>query len=117
MFGFKYDSIFIAVKIFKFFTLTPGATIIDRSEVVTKRMDVAIHFAFCAMCLFFSVYNYIMPIKLAKTGSKIMDNGINIIYASGFLATLISKNMLAYYRHRICKLAIFLHRCDRMVRL
>jgi hypothetical protein len=117
MFGIKYDSIFIVVKIFKLFSFPPSATIISRFEVVTKRVDWAKHLAISAIFLFFGVYNILTPIKLFKTGSIIMDSGINICYTCAFFIALISRNQLAYHRYRICKLAILLHRCDRMVRL
>ncbi len=117
MFRIKYDSIFIVVKMFKFLSLPPDATIISRFEVVTKRVDWMKHLAFCSICLFFVVYNFLMPIKLAKTGSIIMDSGINICYGSAFFNAFLTKNMLVYQRYKICKLAISLHRCDRMVHM
>jgi hypothetical protein len=117
MFGIKYDSIFIVVKIFKLFSFPPDATIINRFKVVTRRVDWVKHLAFCAVSLFFGVYNLLTPIKFSKTGSEIMNYGINICYTCAFFNAFFIKNMLVFYRYRICKLAILLLRCDRKVHM
>jgi hypothetical protein len=117
MFGLKYNSIIEALKIYKIFIPVPDATITDQFKIVTTRMDVVKHVILCTIFSFFGIYNFITPVQFFDSGSKILDNGLNVTYACGFFVTLAMKLMLSYYRGRLCKLAIFLHRCKCMTKM